>query len=425
MAINRSGSANGDYQKTILKNGLRIVTETIPSVRSISLGVWVDVGSRNETAQENGASHLIEHLVFKGTKKRTAKQIAASLEELGGSLNAFTSREQTCYTARILDEHLEDAIDVLSDITCRATFTPTNIRREKMVVAEEIKESVDNPGDLIIDLFCKTYWSRHPLGRPIMGSIETITNLPRAGILDYVKRNYRAGSIVIAAAGSVSHSKLVRLVKKYFDFAEGSAPPPEEQHRRVSKKIEIKSNKNQQTHVCLGFPGVELASKDKMTALSLSTYLGAGMSSVLFQKIREQLGLVYTVYTFNDFYRDTGIFGSYLGTSKPNLKRAVDIILKECYRMKKSRISTDTLDKVKAQLKGHITLAMESTSSHMSRLGRQELVTGKYQTLRQTLNDINRITPSNVMELANRIFDPSQLAVAVLGPADKDVFDHV
>ncbi|MEA1979870.1 MAG: pitrilysin family protein [candidate division Zixibacteria bacterium] len=425
MTNSKQNFGSGDIRKTTLRNGLRVITETIPSVRSVSMGVWVDVGSRHETDNVKGVSHLIEHMVFKGTKRRTAKQIASDLESIGGNLNAFTSREQTCFTARVLDEYIETALDVLSDITCHATMTPTNIKREKMVIIEEIKESVDNPSDQIHDIFAKTYWDDDPLGTPIMGSVESIKNMSRKNIVNYLKSNYRTGSIVIVATGAIKHDKFLKKVKKYFSFESGKAIEVMPPTRNETKKKIIEQIDNNQTHLAIGFPGISYSDKNRMASIALSTYLGGGMSSVLFQKIREQKGLAYSVFAFNDVYRDTGIFGAYLGTDRNNLKLALDILLKECLRMKKNRLTNSKLDLIKAQIKGQITLGLESTTSRMLRLGRQELMMGRLVTLPQTLELIDQITSSDILELSNRIFDLSRMTVAVLGPVEKSDLDHV
>jgi len=425
MAGSRAIYNSDDYQKTTLKNGLRIVTEKMSSVRSVSLGIWVDVGSRHEQPEENGISHLIEHMFFKGTRKRTARQIATALESLGGSLNAFTSREHTCYTARILDEHLETAIDVLADIICNATITPSNFKREKRVICEEIKEVIDNPADYVHDIFAKTFWGTHPLGRPILGTGHTVTSLERAQVIDYIKRHYRSGSVVIAAAGRISHLKLVRLVKEHFNFLSGQAEKPEKAHRNRNKNIKLKVKDNTQTHLCLGYPGLKFSDEDRISALAINVYLGSGMSSVLFQKIREERGLAYSVYTFHDFYRDAGLVGAYLGTDREHIRQAVDIILTELNRLKKRKLSSNKLDKIKGQMKGQLALSMESTASRMSRLARQELMNQPYKSHIQILNDVEKITSSQILELSNRLFDHSQVAVAVLGPVDKEVFNGV
>jgi len=425
MSTSRIKGNGSLYQKTVLPNGLRVITEKMPSVRSISLGVWVDVGSRNETGTENGVTHFIEHALFKGTKKRTAKEIAEALETIGGSINAFTSKEQTCYTARILDEHLEIAIDVLSDLTCNATLTPLNLEREKKVICEEIQESLETPSDHIHDIFASTYWGTHPLGLSILGETDNIMKMPRKVIKDYIGRNYRSGSIVVAASGSVSHSKLVNLVKDKFVFPSGKAESYLKAERISGLKTNIINNGNNQIHLCLGYPAIDYSSKKKMAALALHSYLGGGMSSVLFQKIREEKGLAYTVYTFIDFYRDAGVFGAYLATDKINLKQAVEITLLELQKMKKRKLPSDMLDKIKAQLKGHLTLGMESTSSRMSRLARSEIMLGTYISLRKTLNEIDKISSSDILELANMFFDNSQIAISVLGPAKKNILDNV
>ena len=418
-------SDSGLYQKTTLKNGLRVVTEKMPSVRSISLGVWVDVGSRNETPEENGVTHLIEHMLFKGTKNRTAKEIAGSLESIGGALNAFTSKENTCYTARILDENLETAVDVLADLTCNATLTPTNLAREKKVICEEISESLETPADHIHDIFAAAYWGDNPLGQPIMGNTDTILNMPRNRIMNFIRRHYKSESIVVAASGSISHNKLVKLVREKFTFPEGPAAAGERAMRTIPRNIVLEGNGNNQVHLCLGFPGVEYAAREKMALLVMNSYLGGGMSSVLFQKIREEKGMAYTVYTYLDFYRDAGLMGTYFATDKNNVGQCLEITLKELRRMKKKRLSIDALDQVKAQLKGHLTLGMEATSSRMTRLARLELMLGRYVNLRRTLKEIDRVTPDDVLELANQVFDESRLALAVLGPVKKDQLDGI
>jgi predicted Zn-dependent peptidase len=413
------------YRKTTLRNGLRVVTEHLPSVRSISIGVWVDVGSRHERPADAGMSHFIEHLVFKGTKKRTAAQIASSLESIGGSLNAFTSREQTCFTARILDEQLPVAIDVLADITCNATFTPANMNREKLVICEEIKESLDNPSDRVHDLFAEAFWGTHALGQPIMGSQESVTHMTRSRLKSFIDDHYRSGSVVVAASGSVSHERLVRMVREKFRFHDGRGEVAPPAMRSNPKAVSVTQEDISQTQFCLGFPGLAYSDHRKMVIMLLSAYLGGGMSSVLFQKIREQRGLAYAVYSYHDFYRDGGVFGCYLGTDAAHVREACDIILKETGRVKRTRLSSRVLDQVKAQIKGHLTLGMESTSSRMSRLGRLEIMADTYISLEETLAAVDRVTAAKILEVANEAFDPSKITIAVLGPVDPGLFDHL
>jgi predicted Zn-dependent peptidase len=413
------------YRKTRLRNGLRVVSESLPGVRSISLGVWVNVGSRNESTEEAGLSHFLEHLVFKGTRTRNAAQIAGSLESLGGSLNAFTTREQTCYTARVLDEHLEQALDVLADLTGQATLTATNMDRERAVICEEIRESQDNPMDNIHDLFAETHWGGHPLGRPIMGSEATIQKMPRARMLKFRSEHYRAESIVIAASGAVSHERLVRLIRQKFEVADGASAAAPTAERAAGRQVLFKTEDINQTQFCLGFPGLPYAHPDRMAAMLLTSYLGGGMSSVLFQKIREQRGLAYTVYAYHDFFIDSGLFAVYLGTDKAHLREAYDLILTECRRVKKRLLSATVLDTVKALVKGHLTIGLESTSARMHRLGRQELTTGGYLSLEQALREIESVSPGDIRSVANTIFDEESLTVATLGPVDTKQFSEL
>ena len=424
MSVKRVLSDGSIYRKTILSNGLRVVTEKIPSVRSISLGVWVDVGARNESASENGVTHMIEHMLFKGTKKRTAQQIASEIENLGGSLNAFTSRENTCYLARVMYEHLDTAVDVLADLSQNATLTPANLAKEKKVICEEIKESLENPSDHVYDLFAKAYWGNHPLGQPILGSIKTVSGMPRTRLVSYMKRNYKNRSVVIAASGAVSHEKLVRLAKEKFDFADGTAESGLAAKRSKDRTISLNPDGINQTHICIGFPGVKYADNERTPALAIATYLGGGMSSVLFQKIREEKGLAYSVYTYHDSYRDAGIFGAYLATDAKGAPAAVSIIVQECAKLKKKKLTKEKLDQIRAQLIGNLTLGMESTSARMNRLARQELILGDYRSLDDTIKEIEKLKATGILNLANHLFDLSNVAVAVKGPAQKKALEH-
>jgi predicted Zn-dependent peptidase len=422
-AANRA--AAGTYKKTTLKNGLRVITESLPAVRSVSLGVWVDVGSRHETNEENGVSHLIEHMVFKGTGRRSSRDIASSLESLGGALNGWTSRENTCYTARVLDEHLGEAVDVLADIACNPRMTAHNLNREKLVICEEIKESLDNPGDKIHDLFARVYWGDHPLGNTIMGSQDNILNMTRARMMNYYRRGYSASNVVVAASGAVSHNKLVRLAREKFSFAEGNGTPAQSAEKTRSATVKVVRDKGAQTHLCLGLPGVAYGDANRMAVHSLVTYLGGGMSSVLFQKIREEKGLAYSVYCFHDYYADAGIFGTYMGTDGKAVPAALDIIRREFNKVKKRKLDSARLEQVKAQMKGQVMLALESTYNRMSRIARMELVMGQYLPLAATLKAIDAITPSDVLAQANAILHENAMAIAVLGPVKASVIRDV
>ncbi|MCX6833819.1 MAG: pitrilysin family protein [candidate division Zixibacteria bacterium] len=410
------------YNKTTLRNGLRVVSEHLPGVRSISLGIWLNVGSRCEQIDENGFCHFLEHLAFKGTSHRNARQIAESLESLGGSLNAFTTREQTCFTARILDEHLAQAVDVLADLACHPTLTSVNVNRERQVVCEEIRESLDNPADFIHDLFSDTHWGGHPLGRPIMGTEKIIKAAPRARLKQFREQHYRNGSVVVAASGAISHKRLVELVRAGIELPDGSAPAPALATRQPEVHRCFQTDDNSQTQFCIGFPGLPYGHRDRMAVVLLSSYLGGGMSSVLFQKIREDRGLAYAVASYHDSYSDAGVFEVSLGTDRKHLRQAFDLILAECRRLKKRPLDSTAIKAIKAQIRGHMMLAMESTSARMNRLGRQELLLGRYQTLTETLDEIDRTKSHDLLRVANLLFDESQITLTALGPADPSEF---
>jgi len=413
------------YSKTVLKDGLRIISEKIPSARSISIGIWVDVGSRDEQTEENGISHFVEHMLFKGTKKRTAKKIASSLESLGGNINAFTSREQTCYMAVILDEHLEQAVDVLSDILMNSTLTAKNIAREKSVILEEIHEVRENPSDLVHEYFSENFWSNQPLGRSILGTEENVLSFGRKDFKNYMKNSYLAGRVVISAAGNVSHRKLVELIKKKFQFPAGTGSRGEDATAPSMFSKHIYTNGSAQNHLCLGFPGLQFRHRDRYNLLGLYTYLGSGMSSVLFQKIREEKGMAYSIYAFADFFRDNGMMGIYFGTDKKHLSEAIETTLKELKKVKKNRLPNSKLDNIKAQIKGHLTLALESTNGRMGRMARQELLGNEYIPLGKALKDIDRIKPNDILEIARKTFISDGMTVTSLGPGTEKELNKV
>ena len=410
------------YNKTVLPNGLRVVTEKLPAVRSASIGIWVDAGSRDENEHERGISHFIEHMLFKGTKNRTAKQIAVSIESLGGSINAFTSREQTCFYALVLDEHLDAAVDVIADILMNSRMTEANIEREKQVVTEEIREVIETPSDHIHELFAETFWRGQSLGQPIMGTEKSVKSFNRRKLIDFIGRHYKSGRIVIAAAGNVSHKKLVAIIKDKLDFSKGDDNRNQDVVSPTDPKVQCYANGGNQVHLCLGFPGVKFSHSTRFGILCLNTYLGGGMSSVLFQKIREDKGMAYTVFTYTDFYRDAGILGVYLATDRIRSREAVEIILREMGKLKKTKLAKSKLEMVKAQIKGNLTLGMESTSGRMNRMGRYELMAGKYVSLHDALKRIDKITADDLIKAARAVFSQDRITVTSLGPLkEKDL----
>ena len=416
----------GIYKKTILKNGIRVVTERIGYVRSVAIGVWIDVGSRDEGSDERGVSHLIEHMLFKGTKKRTAKEIASSLESVGGALNAFTGREQTCYFARVLDEHLKVAIDVLADILKNSLLNPSDLKREKTVILSEIKDLEDSPADLAHDLLMNNMWQGHPLGRSIMGDAESILGMTRNKLIDFIERNYVSPRVVIASSGNLSHQDLVKMIEEKFQFNQTDAIPQVSQSTlEADQKKAVVNRKTAQTHVSLGVPIFPYKDRRRYAALILTNILGGGMSSRLFQSIREKLGLAYNVYSFVDFFEDTGVFGIYLGTHKKNTVRAIDLILKELKRIKRDSLTRQELSHAKYQLNGNLMLSLENTSNRMSRLARHELLLNKYVDLDETINSINKVKGKEVIEVADELFNPDKLSAVILGPVGKRVVNQI
>ena len=404
------------YRRTVFSNGLRVVSEKMPNVKSVSVGIWVDVGSRQESPRENGISHFIEHMCFKGTRRRNAKEIAQSLETLGGTLNAFTSRENTCFYARVLDEHFEQGFDVLADITTQSLFDSGEFKKEKDVICEEIKDVFDTPGDIVHDYFAATLWNTHPLGQTIMGEAKGIRALQRRDLLGFMRRHYTTDRIVLSAAGAVDHDRLVDLARRKLVFPKSTtkkqlkAPAYREGHKKIFRR------KLSQTHVCIGFPSIQFADPRKYHALLLNTLLGAGMGSRLFQTVREERGLAYTVYSYQDFYHDTGIFGLYLGTDSNKTAEAVNLVLQELAAVADDSITEEEVDRAKSQLKGSLILSLEGSYNRMNRLGRLELFQHTFVPLEQSAAQINAVTLADVRAIAGEIFREKLLTMVVLGP---------
>ncbi len=413
------------YKRTELEGGVRVVTEKMPYVRSVSLGIWVDVGSRNETAAVNGISHFIEHMVFKGTAKRSALEIAQSLESLGGVLNAFTTRENTCYYVRVLDEHFDVAVDVLADILTGSLFDPEELERERMVILEEIKDLFDTPSEVVHDHFAEILWNSHPLGQSILGTPESMSGIGRPTILDYMKHNYTTDRVVVAASGNIDHEKLVDLVRDKFRFGNAG-----ENHRLqapsygdgVRKTIPRSSA---QTHICLGVPTFSFADERKHALLLVNTILGGGMGSRLFQSLREKQGLAYTIYTMQDFYHDTGILSTYLGTESTKVVRAVETILKELADVKANSVTDEEVAAAKSQLRGNLLLSLESTFNRMNRLARHELFLRSFSSVEKTVAEIDAVSGDDIRGLVADILDPNKIAMVALGPVTDAIVGEI
>jgi predicted Zn-dependent peptidase len=402
-------------QKSILSNGVRVLTESMPQMVSTTIGIWVENGSRYEVGAQNGVSHFIEHVLFKGTSTRTAAQIAESIDAVGGVLNAFTGKEYTCYYAKVLGEDLRMTTALLADIFLDSTFAPAEIDRERQVVLQEISQAEDTPDDFIHDLFNLHFWQGHPLALPIFGSVETVNGIDREMLVSFMADRYRADRTFIAAAGALDHDELVKQCEHLFGSIEGdgaSAPitPPQERLIVLNhlKKLE-------QAHLCIGGPGVSQADRLRYAAYVLNTALGGGMSSRLFQEVREKRGRVYSIYSFMSSFIDCGYFGIYAGTSPEWVDEVVEVTLKEVAKIVREGLAPDELARAKSQLKGNMLLGMESTDSRMNRLARNEIYFGRDIPLDEIARGIEQVGNEQVVELAATCFKPDRMGMVLLG----------
>jgi len=406
------------YERTVLDNGITIISEYIDSVRSVSIGIWIKAGSRTEKSSENGIAHFLEHMVFKGTKKRSPLKIAQSMESLGGSLNAFTGKEVTCFFANSLDIHLKNAVEILADMVCNSTFPEKEISREKKVVIEEIKSIKDTPEEYVFDVFHEKLFPDSSLGRPILGSEDIIGQIDRSQVLSFWSDNYFGQNIVISAAGNLEHSKLVKLVEKFFSFENRSHSTTVESVKNASAQSYYLSQPISQAHLCTGGIGISYKSEERFPLMILNTYLGGGMSSRLFQQVREKRGLAYSVYSFLDFYSDVGLFGIYAGTDHQKLDLIQDLLKEELRRVTIEPLKANTLSKLKNQLKGNLVLALESSSRRMSRLAKNEIYFGEYVSLDKLIAGIDQVNQDDIIAIAKQIFRPDEFITVVLNPSN-------
>ncbi|MEW5974536.1 MAG: pitrilysin family protein [Acidobacteriota bacterium] len=408
-----------DIRKEVLSNGLTILTEQMPHVRSISMGVWLKVGSRCETPDVNGVAHFIEHLLFKGTSHRTAEEIARQIDSIGGHLDAFTAKETICFSTKVLDENLPAAFDILSDLVLHPKFDPDEMEKERGVILEEIKMVEDTPDDLVYEIFTQNFWKDQPLGRPILGTKQTIRRLDREQVVRFFKEFYTPDDIIISAAGNLDHQRIVDLVGERFGSLNTRMNGYVEAPAQTSSRITIRNKKDlEQVHICLGVPSYALSHQDRYVCYVLNTILGGGMSSRLFQNIREKQGLVYAIFSGLNSYRDTGCLSVYAGTSLENAGRVVDLIVQEFRSLNRHPVDEEELRRAKDHLKGSLMLSLESTSSRMSNLARQELYFGKYVSLDEMIGSIEKVTADQVQKLANTFFSSRHIALTVLGNLD-------
>lgn len=412
-----------NIRKAVLPSGLRIVTEELPTVRSAAFGVWVNVGSRDESPSVAGASHFLEHLLFKGTKRRSAMEISSSIEAVGGEMNAFTGKEYTCFYARVLDENLPLAIDVVSDLITSSVVVPADVDAERGVVLEEIHMRDDDPGDLIHDLFTETLYGDTPLGRPILGSVESITGMSRTSVNGYYRRKYRPSDLVIAVAGNFKHEDVVRDTKRAFaadGFLAERAKPSEPRSAASVKhqgmgEFRVMAKETEQAHVLLGVPGVSRNDERRFALSVLNAALGGGMSSRLFQEIREKRGLAYSVYSYTQQFAGSGLFGVYAGCQPGKVHEVLKITRDILADVEANGLRDEELDRAKGQARGGLVLGLEDTGSRMSRLGKSELMYGDLKTIDQMLAEIDAVTPEDIRGIASALLG-KRPTLAVIGP---------
>lgn len=406
-------------ERTVLANGLCVITEPMTHVRSVSVGIWVSSGSRRETPEQNGISHFIEHMLFKGTTTRSAEDIARSVDSIGGNLDAFTAKELVSFNTKVLDEHLPKAFDVLSDLVLHPMFREEDIEKEKGVILEELKMEADNPEYLVHEIFSGSFWKDHALGKPILGTRETIKRFNRQTIKAHYRRNYVPSNILITAAGNLNHETMVNLVRERFETLPAAKAPADDSKPSTHARISLRNKKSlEQVHLCLGVPSYPLSHENRFACYVLNTVLGGGMSSRLFQNIREKQGLAYAVFSELNPYSDTGCLSVYAGTSRESARRVVEMILAEFRALKEQPVAEEELRRAKDYMKGSLMLGLESTSSRMANLARQELYFGRFFGLDELLENIERVTREGVRQIARDFFEPRQVALTVLGNLD-------
>ncbi len=411
-----------NIRKTLLPNGLLVLTESMPHLRSVAMGVWVDCGSRNELPAVNGVSHFVEHMLFKGTTSRSARQIARDVDAIGGNLDAFTGKETICFHIKVLDENVAPALDVLADLVLHPTFTPDDLRREQDVILEEIKMDEDNPDYLVHELFTQNFWRGDALGLPILGTVKSVSSFTPAIVrADYAAR-FTPRNLVFSAAGNLDHDLFVAQVAHHFgglpaDTIAITKPPATP---ITNPHISLKNKKSlEQVQLCLGVSAPPVDSPDRYAIYLLNTILGGGMSSRLFQTIREDEGLAYSIYSEMNPFRDTGSLAVYAGTSIDKAKKLIQLTLQEFRRLKNEPVPADELHRAKDQLKSNIVLGLESSSSRMANLARQEMYFGRFFSVDEITVEIDRVTAAGIQSQAQALLQPNSLALAMVGNLGK------
>jgi len=405
-----------NIRRQVLSNGLTVITEEMEHIRSISIGIWIKTGSRDEDQQVNGISHFVEHMVFKGTETRSAEAIARQVDSIGGNMDAFTAKECVCFNMKVLDEHVPVALDVLSDLVLHPTFGEQDITRERGVILEEIKMDEDSPDYLVHEIFTQNFWKDHPLGRPILGTKETVKKFDQKVVLDFYRQRFIPGNITICAAGHLQHEHFVELVTKYFEPMKPRSNGFHSPQPKIVPRIIMRNKKAlEQVQICAGVPAHPIAHRQRHVSYILNTLLGGGMSSRLFQNIRERQGLAYSIYSDLSPYRDTGCLSVYAGTSRESAVKVVHSVVSELRKLKAELVDPDELRRAKDQLKGSLMLSLESSTARMSNLARQQMYFDRFYSMDELIEKIEAVTAEELQLLAVEFFHTDAIAVTVLG----------
>ena len=406
------------YRKLVLDNGIRLVSERIPTLKSVTVGIWVNVGSRDEDVSQAGYSHFLEHMFFKGTTTRSARDISREIDALGGEMNAFTTRESTTFYVKVLDQHLPQALDLLSDLFHKSCFASKEIEKEKQVVMEEIRMVQDDPEDLVQESHIRQVMGRHPLSRPILGQESTIKRLRRSDLRNFKEAHYRPEEMVIAVAGNFNQSMMERTIARQFDKTGGSSGPAMRKRwpPELLGGIRLKRKPLEQVHLCVGLKGFPAGHKDRYAAYVVNSVMGGSVSSRLFQEVRERRGLAYSIYSFLSGYSDAGTMTIYAATRSAELERVLDLIRREIRRLVSKGLEEAELQRTKDQMKGSLMLSLESSHSRMNKLAKDELIAGAHTTLEDMIRDIEAVTVEQVHRVAQEILASNTMAITGLGP---------
>ena len=405
-----------NIHRHILPNGLTVITEQMSHIRSVSIGIWLKTGSRDEDSEWNGISHFIEHMVFKGTKTRSAEAIARQVDSIGGNMDAFTAKECICFNIKVLDEHLAVAMDVLSDLVLHPVFDVDDIARERGVILEEIKMDQDNPDYLVHEIFTQSFWKDHALGLPILGTRETVKKFERPVVSRFYDHHFAPGNLIVSAAGNLNHENFVQLAAKYFDHVKPRKNGLTSSTPKTSSRINLRNKKSlEQVQICIGVPSHPVAHERRYASYILNTLLGGGMSSRLFQNIRERQGLAYSIYSDLNPYRDTGSMCVFAGTSRESATRVVENVVAEFRNLKSTPVPDEELRRSKDQLKGSLMLSLESSTARMSNLARQEMYYDRFHSLDELIERIEAVTAADIQQTAQEFFQTEQIAVTILG----------